>query len=813
MRFKKIILSAVALSLLSTSLSSCGLNFDNIINKADEVLNTIKERGAGAWNDTLEWGTNTRNNVSTWGETTWSQVVNWSSNTGEAAAERGETVINGTKNFFCNVGDYIIGVANGVATFGLKKGVNSLDLSKGLETGNKGDWNEYLNDYEAITYALISTQLQKVYDVFPAKLEILSTKQEVYGYAFTDYKTEYVYHKGENDQENYYSAGFVSLTDEFAVPLSEINNGIEIYRTENSDSSTHYFYGYKCEPFKTHCVIKGQYLKYGVNVDNQIYYENSDYDGTSDKSLGGLYSFDDKTYIYGEDNGFVPKKGNVLDEAFDFENWKNETKSTFLKGVSLKLADLKNIITDALTKVKTIINNLNEQTILGYNINDIKKAINGTTENEIATVEDNKVALHSIENDVPSNLNSTAKWIVGICTAIAVIADLAVGFFVPKVTSANTAINTAVNAVSGAAIELSLQVLADNKDFKDVNWIKVGIGAVAGGLVGLMHETNSKIKGIITTSLISSMTTMAYCFLDGGSFLDSALSFISSFAMAIVLASTMTALISGLGKLANKVAPKLTKKVSTFIEKHQIVIGGKSMQTNANSVSEAAKRGASESVFNTSVDSRKTVFNTKEAVKHLPGPKNKNFAITDENGKIISKAELLKNNGNGYLVFKNEDAAEKYSKLFTDKNGNLLSRIPIKNGYVQFQSFNTTVVNLGKGSSLISKRTENFKMFDDCLKNTLINNQESVSSDVLRYFKNLGVDFDNLTYVDFKTMRSILNKTWHESENRGTGILIDTTLHTLISHMGGFSLAKALAAYHFPTQIIFMMNQATLKGV
>lgn len=161
MRFKKIILSAVALSLLSTSLSSCGLNFDNIINKADEVLNTIKERGAGAWNDTLEWGTNTRNNVSTWGETTWSQVVNWSSNTGEAAAERGETVINGTKNFFCNVGDYIIGVANGVATFGLKKGVNSLDLSKGLETGNKGDWNEYLNDYEAITYALISTQLQK----------------------------------------------------------------------------------------------------------------------------------------------------------------------------------------------------------------------------------------------------------------------------------------------------------------------------------------------------------------------------------------------------------------------------------------------------------------------------------------------------------------------------------------------------------------------------------------------------------------------------------------------------------------------------
>lgn len=814
MFLKRLILSTTALSLLSSSLSGCNLNVDIFLSNIDDNVSTIREWGTNAWNNTLEWGTNAWNTISTWGKSTWSQIVDWSTNTGEAVAEWGQTVVDGTTNFFCNVGDYVMDVANGFVTFGLKRGVDSLNLSKGLEEGTEDDWKEYSNDFEAITYALVSTQLQKVYDVFPAKLEIPSTKQEVYGYAFTDYKTKYVYHQGENDQENYFSTGFISLVNEFVVPPSDINKGIEIYRTEDNDAtSTHYFYGFNCEPFDSHCVIKGQYLKYGVNGDHQIYYENSEYDGTSDESLGGLYSFDDKNYIYGEDNGFIPTKGNVLDETFDFESWKSETKNTFLKGISLKLADLKNIITDAIAKVKTVINNLNEQTILGYNIDDIKKAINNTSENDIATVENDKVAMHSVDNEIPSSLDSTAKWIVGFCTAIAVIANIGVVLFFPKVTSANTAINAAVSAVSGAAIELSVQTLIDNKGFKDVNWIKIGIAAVVGGLAGLLPETNSKIKGSITTSLIAAVTTMSYRFLDGGSFLNSALSFVSSFVIALILSTALTTIASGFEKLANKVAPKLMKKVNLFIQKHQIIVGGKSMQENVSGLNDAVTREASQSASNASVDSRTTVFNTKEAVKHLPGDKNKYLALTDETGKIITKQELLNNSGNGYLVLKNNEAAQRYSALFVDKNGNLLTRIPIKNGYVQFQSFDSTIVNLSKGNSLISNRSENFKMFDDCLKKALINNPESVAPDVLQYFRNLGVDFDSLTCADFKMMRSILNKTWHEAENRGTGILIDTTLHNFISHMGGFSLSKALAAYHFPTQIILAMDQAVLKGV
>lgn len=86
-----------------------------------------------------------------------------------------------------------------------------------------------------------------------------------------------------------------------------------------------------------------------------------------------MYSFDEKKYLYGEDNGFVPKKGNIIDESFDFIDWKEQTKTTFISGLSLKLSDLKKLISNAVFKTKQVINNINEQTILGYNLKDIKK--------------------------------------------------------------------------------------------------------------------------------------------------------------------------------------------------------------------------------------------------------------------------------------------------------------------------------------------------------------------------------------------------------------------------------------------------------
>lgn len=819
MKFKKLLLLICSISVLSGTLSSCdvGEAFKSVVDKVTEVggdaIETIKDWGSDAWKKTVDWGSDTWNDVSSWGQSAWQQVADWSSNAGEAVAKWGEAAINGAKNFFCNVGDYIINIANNVVTFGLKKGVEKLDLTKGFEeNGTYDDWKEYTNDYEAITYSLISTQLKKIYDVFPAKLVLPTSKQEVYGYCFTDYGQTFVSSQDSETQEIYYSSGFVSLVDEFTISKTEAEKGIEIFKLESNDTSNaHYFYSYRCEPFTTHCVIRGQYLKYGVNSDNQIFYENSEYDGKFDKELGGLYSFDEKKYLYGEDNGFVPKKGNIIDESFDFIDWKEQTKTTFISGLSLKLSDLKKLISNAVFKTKQVINNINEQTILGYNLKDIKNAVNGTHEDDIATVTQDKIALHSVDNEVPSTPSSTAKWICGICAGIAVIADLTVALFFPKVTPANIALNVAVGTISGSAIELMLEVIMNNKSFKDVNWIKVGIAAIAGGLASLVPANSSK-KYVISTSLITAFTNMSYAFLDGQTIFNSAISFISSFAIAILLSTATISLFNGLGKMISKVAPKFTKKVSTFIANHQIIIGGKSMKQIPTTAVDGITRQASASADASSVDQRKTVFNTKSAVKQLPGSKNKYFAIVDDAGHEISKAQLLKNGGNGYLSLKKVEGGNKYSILFIDRSGNPLSRVPIKNGYIQFQYFDSTIVSLRTSQSLVANRSENFKMFDECLKRQLINSPSSVSNDVLTYFRTCGKDFDDLTFADFKYMRTILNKTWHEGENRATGILIDTTLHQVISHMGGFSLAKALAAFSFPSQILFALEQTIIVG-
>lgn len=132
MKFKKLLLLICSISVLSGTLSSCdvGEAFKSVVDKVTEVggdaIETIKDWGSDAWKKTVDWGSDTWNDVSSWGQSAWQQVADWSSNAGEAVAKWGEAAINGAKNFFCNVGDYIINIANNVVTFGLKKELKNL---------------------------------------------------------------------------------------------------------------------------------------------------------------------------------------------------------------------------------------------------------------------------------------------------------------------------------------------------------------------------------------------------------------------------------------------------------------------------------------------------------------------------------------------------------------------------------------------------------------------------------------------------------------------------------------------------------------
>lgn len=823
MKLKRTIALAFSMMTLLPVISSC----DDLSTASSESTSSITEEEVKnwfeeAWDNTIDWGTNfwtdLWDKITHWGRSTWQSVVDWSTNTGEAVADWGQDVIDGTKHFFCGVGDYVVDLANKSMAFCLKKGVDHLDLTEGLEETDKVEnWDEYKNDPEVFTYALISNQMKKAYDVFPAKIYVSNTNSEVYGYAFTDYEQVYAYHENQPDEELYYGCGFLSLIDEPTISDADIQAGLEVIKTESDDSENHYFYSYNCEPFTTHCVVQNKYLKYGVNENHQIFYDVNNYDGTYDTSLGGLYSFDEKKYIYGEDNGFIPTKGSVIKEAFDVDNWKDSVKSDLLRGFNLKIADLRGVVSSAIKTVKTVINNLNEQTVLGYSLNDIKKAVGDVSEGDVATISDEKVAMHAVNDTVPKdNLSATARWIVGAAVGVSVIATIAVALFFPKVSLGNYAINTIVSAISGAVIEFFVESVVMNQGISDVDWIKVGIAAAVGGVTSLIPFTEmGKGWALVTSSSLAAITTTLYQFLDGASFLDCTLSFVSAFALAVVTSTLLSLLGHGLSKLAQKMAPKLTTKVQKFIYNHQVVIGGKEMNSSANSATRSVKRGASQSSSDASSESKGNVFNIKKAMKHLPSDHNRYFCYTNESGDVIKKREainLMKKGQTAYLSLKDVKGGNPFQSLFYNSKNVKVDRLPIVNGYVQFRDVSTLTIKVRKGDVLLASRNKNFHMFDDSLKDLLINDPNSVPQNIRNYFDGLHIDYENLTYSDFDRMQSTLGLTWHECEDRHTGVLISTALHSSISHMGGFALAKALVALSYPYQLLFMVDMSVARA-
>ena len=182
MKLQKLLIRLLAASLSLSSLSACSL---------DQFWSQAKSWGNQVGGNVVDWASSTWDNVAHWGASTWNNVASWSTNAGEAVAKWGSSVIDGVKTASCQVGDFFISVKDSVVSFVLKGGT-SLDLLK--EPDRSQDWKSYIGDNDAIVYSLISTQLGKAYDVFPAKITLSDSSQEVYGYAFTDQREAYLYH-------------------------------------------------------------------------------------------------------------------------------------------------------------------------------------------------------------------------------------------------------------------------------------------------------------------------------------------------------------------------------------------------------------------------------------------------------------------------------------------------------------------------------------------------------------------------------------------------------------------------------------------
>ena len=184
------------------------------------------------------------------------------------------------------------------------------------------NWEDYIGNLNVFVYGLIANDFGENFEVFPAAV-YLPDGREVCGMAYTDYTECYA---DEDDRNGFVSAGFLSAIDDEVITQDEFDDGLIIDDLEVPEESFSFLMAYRSEPYKSHCVIYGQYLTYGVDEQGAIFYDYEPYqDGKCDESLGALYSYDAERYLFDPNVGeFVPITGESLTELIDYTEIEKE---------------------------------------------------------------------------------------------------------------------------------------------------------------------------------------------------------------------------------------------------------------------------------------------------------------------------------------------------------------------------------------------------------------------------------------------------------------------------------------------------------
>jgi hypothetical protein len=613
---------------------------------------------------------------------------------------------------------------------------------------------------------------------------------EVYGIAFTDKKSAFILNPNTVNQKHYFSTGFISLVDEFYVTSDDYEAGLEIVRVDNTDSSRNgYFYAYNLQPFDTHIVIDHQYIKYGIDSNYQVYYESNDVLGNYNQALGGLYSYDEDRFVFGFDNGIVPIKQNAIAENFNFETWSAAINENLKNGFSLDFDFLKYTVSNALNTVKNIFNNLNEQTILGYSLTDLKNLLGDIKEDDIAIIDDTKVAMHAVSSTIPSDI---IKWIVAATTVISLIGTIVVSLSFPTLAPF-------ASAITGGAMQIFVETVIENHQVSDIDWIKVAIASIAGAISSQLGPVGDAFVGGITNSLFS--------LLEGETFLDTALSFVSGFAIGLAMSGIFTVLLRAFNVVGAKLSNVFTNKVGSYIARNMANIDGslatKAFVNTTDSININSRVSNSVNDVVQSIDNNLSYL-TKKAIRQLPSDHHKYLIKIDAAGKRLTKVDLIKNGGNAFLTFK-DVANNPYKLMFKDRLGNPIDKLPIINGFVDFTNISYLKLGLSDGGFLNLNRNKNFANFDLQLRDLIRNNDTSVPQKIYDYLQRNDINFEFVTTQEIEEMRKIKNLylTWHEVEDSVSGMLVPGVVHRSISHAGGISVTKFMITNRIPLELLY----------
>ena len=656
------------------------------------------------------------------------------------------------------------------------------------------DYEYYVNNTETNVYALLKNELSILYHTFSAKL-VLSNGDEILGIAFTDFQNPYV---NEETETICFPTGFICAIDEPAIPLEEYELGLEIVDLECEESNDcKFIYTHTMEAFSRHSVFLGKYVRYGVNDEGAIWFDETEYTrGYCDESLGALYSYDEGRFVYDPGVGeYVPITGESISQCIDYVALEAEVNRILREqDYNFSSTDVTTAINISQIAVIDYLMSMSEETFMGYNVSDLINIAKELDPSTCIETTPSGLVVVNIAEAPPEEPTELVKWMTGICCGVAIVGGVALSCLgnMPQF----IALKGVGGAIIGASMEIAIEVIIENKALSEVDYRKVVISAVAGAI--------SAYVGIFVDAVIGGVVESVFTLMDGGSLGDAAISFALGTVTGLALSVAFNLASEAMVKLVKKVP--LVKKALKFVDNlTDDAIDYLMRKVGAPIGDEPSKLWD----LLASVKSRRLAkkfggtFIDADFIDGLPeknfintlrnnAPKYENWDIFDIDGVTKLTREqyenIAKKNGNYVLKLKGEAL-----EIAQARYGKNLTSITYIAGQPQIPNFG------GVRANITPNRKLNFEILDETFAKGIREGTVTLSDEIKNYFIKKGIDPSKVTKSQITKMRkgSELGLTWHEVYDPVLGVgavLVDSKLHSKLSHVGGRKEAEILAS-------------------
>ena len=651
------------------------------------------------------------------------------------------------------------------------------------------DWEDYVGDLETFVYGLIVNELNYTHDTFAARVELLDGSS-VYGIAYTDYSECYA---TDDESEYCFEAGFIPFIGELTIPQEDFDEGLIVNNLDYQDESASFILAYGSEAFSNHCVIYGQYLKYGVDNNGQIFYTASNYvSGECDKSLGSLYSYDEGRFVYAVNVGnYTGVSGVSLNSQIDFDELASIVSETLkTQDRNFATVDVVSCCYIAQEAITSYLLSLQEETFLGYKVSDLVEAAEKLDPLECYRITAD--GLETLQFEHEGDATTLTKWLVGtgcvVVTAVALVGAV--------ITIECPPLSALSGAVAGSAIELFMEVVISGEALGDVNWARVAIsaatGAVAGYLGPYLNATFTGAKYFFIDSsldaLVGGIEHSVLAWMEGKEGRD----IIASFGYGAALGFALSGGFKAVGKLVQKIANGVSPQIAEIAKKNspQLVKKVSRLSGRVHKVIYSMKKTVDNSMFHSEYIHRRIMENqldrlanegskrlAKKSFKHLD-----KFGILDTNGNEITKKQLIAifdSSGDNTVIgrFVIEDEIVDIVKM---------------NGMVGifFNAKKYLTVNVPGG--ITTDRKINFPNAAEEIKKAWVKDPTLIPASIAEAIELSGKEIEDLLPNDIVTFIQKSDWVMHENIDKLTITLVPRAIHEEIKHMGGVGLAKFL---------------------